>query len=662
MRSFLLFLLLAIVPITIITSCAGGEKLSPDEMLAFSGREKLPTQEDYPDDGAVILYENFKDQLFLDSDWKVNVKESRHRAILYFNDKAEDWTTFSIYLDPEVKLTNFYARTIKPNGEVIELEEKDLHPTQLKADFVAFSDDQSVKFTFAGVEPGCILEYVYTVVRTESFYGGDLWPVQAAIPKLYTRFAVELPTIFFRYKYNWNYSPTNIELDPPQMLKNLVNQTSSKDRSRIYFWELKNIPALKSEPNMPPYFDVAQYVRVDLKYDNWNELTKSYWKRIKDIFGQDEDPYYKKLAREIVGDAKTDAEKIERIFKYTQEKYHYLAMNIGESGIIPHLPQNVIKNKYGDCKDMTVLNATLLNALGINAYPALVNTKDRGRKMLNLISLDFNHMITYVKTKEGKEYWLDATGSSCPLGEIYPSIEGVDALVIFKDGSSKFIKTPSSTYQQNQLKRQISYTLSPDGGVSGHAKLVFSGNENLSFRSRFKDANKKDMQSVIESWLNSNTPDLQIDTLFYDDPSEIESTFSMEFDFSKKNFASATGRLLIFKPSIFQTVSKLDRYRDIKRKFPIVYSAPYKISDEVEIHFPSDHFEVEAITKSIADRESFATFSSYSSIEEPGLISYKKMYVLKHCTISAGQYDLFRKVQKTIATANNENIVLRKKM
>ena len=325
MRTILLLLLMTIIPFTIFTSCAGGSKLSPGEILAFSGREQLPTQEEYPDDGAVILYENFKDQLFLNSDWNVKVKETRHRAILYFNDKAEDWTTFSIYLDPEVKLTDFYARTIKPNGESIELEKKDLHPTQLKADFVAFSDDHSVKFTFAGVEPGSIVEYNYTVVRSESFYGGDLWPIQAAIPKLYSRFAVE-------------------------------------------------------------------------------------------------------------------------------------------------------------------------------------------------------------------------------------------------------------------------------------------------------------------------------------------------FDFSKKNFASATGRLLIFKPSIFQTVSKLDRYRDINRKFPVVYFAPYKISDEMEIHFPCDHFEVEAIAKSIADRESFAVFSSHSTIEDPGLLTYKKMYVLKHCTIPAGQYDLFRKVQKTIATANNENIVLRKKM
>ncbi len=196
--------------VLLIASCGTQTKISPQNMLAFSGRETLPTQDDFPEEGAVILFDDNRDRLYLDSDWEVNVELKRHRSILYFNDKAENWTTYSIYLDSDVKLINFYARTIKPNGEIIELSEKDLHPTSVMSDYVMFSDDQSVKFTFPGVEPGCILEYSYTKNQSETFYSGDLWPIQASIPKLYTRFTVELPGIFFDYGYGWTYSAKNI--------------------------------------------------------------------------------------------------------------------------------------------------------------------------------------------------------------------------------------------------------------------------------------------------------------------------------------------------------------------------------------------------------------------------------------------------------------------
>lgn len=656
-----LSVILPVFVMFIAFSCSSSVKMSPEKMLSLSGREIMPTQSEFPEDGAIILYDNFRDRLYLDSDWQINVEQKRHRSILYFNDKADNWTTFSIYLDPDIKLMAFYARTIKPNGEIIELNEKDLHPTSVQPDFIAFSDDKSVKFTFPGVESGCVLEYSYTLNHFDSFYSGDLWPVQASIPKLYTRFTVELPAIFFRYKYNWTYSPKNIDLGPPESIKNLMNERSTKNRSQIYYWELSDIPALEYEPNAPPYRDRAMYVNVDLKYKSWNELSKNYWKIIQKHFDITSKPYIKELALEIAGNAEDEESKIRRVYEYTQQKYRYLATNIGQSGYIPHDPKDIIKNKYGDCKDMSTLNVTLLNALGIDAYPALINTKSKGRKPLNLISYDFNHMITYVKTKSGKEFWLDATGSSCPLGEVYPQIEDVDALVIYNDGKSKFIKLPKSKYSQNITERNIKIDLHEDGSAVGLADILFTGNNNLSFRSGFKDASDKDMRSNVEGWVNANTPNLTIDSLNYDDPSTIEDEFRMTIYFHKEDFASNTGSMLIFKPGLFDIDSKLDRYRDIERKYSIVFDAPYKINDLIEIRYNHSKLKVSALTKSISCLKPFTRFRSRSYKTDDHSIIYKQSLEQKHTRIPSGLYNEYREVLKSVAKTANENIVLSRK-
>jgi transglutaminase-like putative cysteine protease len=654
-------LFLSFILILLLSGCGGGLKLSPQKMLKYSGREQLPTQDEFPDHGAVVLYEETFIKLYLDSDWNVNVEETYHRAIVYFNDKAENWVTNSIKLDPDINLVNFSARTIKPNGEIIELSKKDLHPTQLKSWYVEFTDDKSVKFTFPGVEPGAILEYTYTVNKSETFFAGDFWRIQNYIPKLYSKYSVEIPAIFYRHKYNWTYMPVNIDIDRPLEQKNILTEQSDKDRSRIYYWEVIDIPALESEPNMPPYRDIGKYVSVDLKYDNWNKLTKLYWERIREQFSAYNQAEIKKLALDIIGDAEDDKTKIKRIFNYTQKNYRYLSIHIGESGYIPHFPAEIIKNKYGDCKDMAVLNVVLLRSLGIEASPALVNTKNRGQTIKELVSLDFNHMIVYVKDHSGKEYWLDATGSNCPLGEVYPSLEGVSALVIYRGGKSAFKKIPASKNKQNQLSRYLTLQINDDCSVNGHVKLKFTGNENLSIRSSLKDASKKDMQEIIERYVNANTPDLDIDSLTYDDPSQIEETFHIEFDFYRKQIGSRSGMLLIFKPGIFIIDSELDRFRDEKRKFPIQYMAPHKVKDVVEISYNSKKFEVETVGKSIREEYNIGAFSARSLHNTEGKIIFKRDFSIDKAKITPSNYQNFRNIHKAIAAANDQNIVLRRK-
>lgn len=656
-----LLLISLIMVISNISSCGIGLKMSPEELLSYSGRKKLPTQADFPDDGAVILYENSQNNFYLDSNWDVNITESFHRAILYFSDKAEDWTTISIYLDKDITLSVFHARTIKPNGEIIELSDKDLHPTQLKEDYVDFSDDKSVKFTFSGVEPNSILEY--SVIRhfRSAFYSGDLWKIQKKIPTLYSRYSVEIPNIFRQY-YDWTYFSENFKIGTPQYYENLLTEKSQKNASNIYYWEVKDIPPLKYEPDMPPYRDVAKYVRLDLLYDNWNEWSNHYWERIKKYFDVQDKPQFKKLAEQITESAQTTEEKIRKIFEYTQKNYRYVAINIGESGIIPHEPEKILKNQYGDCKDMTVINAALLNSLGIETHPALVKTKDSGTTHTNIPSYSaFNHMIDYVKSDNGKEYWLDATGSSCPLGEVYGSIEGVKALVIYNDGKSEFKQIPSSKYRDNSLIRTVDITINDDGSISGKAELEFKGNRNLSFRSIFRNASTTDMHKAIESYVNANTANIHIQKLEYDDPSVIADTFNLKFEFTREKFGSAAGQLLIFKPGIFTLADELDRYRDEDRNYPLMFDSPYLISDVVNIYYDPEKFEIESKGNRYVKNEKFAVFTVTPSMSEEGTIHYKRDYVLSNTSIPANKYRSFRDIQKEIALANDDNIVLKRK-
>ena len=650
-----------LVALLFFLACSSNKILSVNDILKVSDLQKLPTQDDYPDAGAVVLYENIQNRFYLDSEWDVNVEKTVQVAVLYFNDKAENWTRQSIYLNDEMRLKDFSAVTIKPDGTVLKLTEKDLHPTILNESASKVSEEKSVRFTFPGVEPGAILQYTYTV-NYEGWFVGDYWFVQEDIPKIYSRYSVEIPAIFFRYGNNWTYFPNNFVLGKPIKEKNILTQKSDKDRSSIYYWEQRDIPALKDEPNSPPYFDIARYVSVDLQYDSWNDVSKTYWKTLKKYMNRQNDPKVVALSNEICRGATSEIEKIKRIFYYTQKNYHYLAFDIGKSGYVPHDVNTIIQNQYGDCKDMTVLNVNLLKAQGIKAYPALVATRSKIISKPVLYSLKFfNHMLTLVETSDGKNFWLDATGSSCPLGEIYPSIEGQYALVIFNNGKSTLTRIPQSQFLNNVTKRDITLNIHNDGSVEGHAVLFYTGNHNLSIRSVLKDASSKDMKKVMTRYLNSNTQDIELSNLKFTNPAEIADTFRVEFDFSKENFASSTPTLFIFNPTLFELPSSLDRFIDEKREYPIVFSEPFMVADMTTIQFDPQNFAVEGLIEGISKQTPFAGFVCGMAKREDGTLFFKRKYILTKTLLAPTQYENLRGLEKLIAKANSQKVVLKKK-
>ena len=645
----------------LLFACSSVKTLSVDEILKTAGLDHVPSESDYPDAGGVVLYEDIKNQFYLDSDWDVNVKKSVQVAMVYFNDKAENWTSHKIYLNDDMRLISFKARTIKPDGQVIELTSKDLHPTKLHDDYDMISHEKSVRFTFPGVEPGAILQFAYTI-NYSGWFVGDYWFVQEDIPKIYSRYTVEIPQIFFRYDNNWTYFPNNFQLDPPKMLKNILNQQSDKNRSTIYYWIQRNIPPLKDEPASPPYFDIARYVSVDLKYDSWNEISKAYWSHLKEYMNSQNNPNVVALSNEICKGATSDIEKIKRIFYYIQKKYHYLAFDIGKSGYIPHDVNTIIKNQYGDCKDMTVLSVNLLKAQGIEAYPALVATRSKIISKPVLYSLKFfNHMITLTKTSDGKYFWLDATGSSCPLGEIYPALEGQYALVIFNDGKSMLTRIPKSQYLNNITRRVVDLNIHPDGNVDGHAVLLFTGNHNLSIRSHLKDANAADMKKIMTRYLNANTQDIELSHLKFTDPSVIVDSFRVEFDFSKNTFGSSTGKLFIFDPSIFTLKSHLDQFIEEKREYPIVFDEPFLVADQTTIHYDPEKFSPEGMVPTISKQTKFAGFFYGMSEHNNGELFFKRKYAMIKTILPASDYEDLRSLEKLIAKANNQKVVLKKK-
>src|SRR5207244_1407286 len=143
------------------------------------------------------------------------------------------------------------------------------------------------------------------------------------------------------------------------------------------------------------------------EYGSWNEVAK--WSA--DLFKPDLDSLaaVETLAAKIRSEHPSREAQVTAAIRFVQDDIRYLGIEMGRGSHQPRQPHATLQQRYGDCKDKAFLLALLLERLGVEAHPALVNTKLRHRLDEFLPSpFLFDHVITQVVDR-GRTYWIDGT-------------------------------------------------------------------------------------------------------------------------------------------------------------------------------------------------------------------------------------------------------------
>lgn len=85
------------------------------------------------------------------------------------------------------------------------------------------------------------------------------------------------------------------------------------------------------------------------------------------------DPAVRALAQALTRDAPDDWTKAARLYDWTRTNIRYVALFLGETAAKPHRVIDILRHRYGDCKDHVALYGALLAAAGIRSEPALLN-------------------------------------------------------------------------------------------------------------------------------------------------------------------------------------------------------------------------------------------------------------------------------------------------
>lgn len=184
--------------------------------------------------------------------------------------------------------------------------------------------------------------------------------------------------------------------------------TTSGDNS-FYVWDLSKPAVHPRAPNLPP----------ELFGQGWAAISEAKsWHEIVDPLL----PYYRTdLPLPLSLSSRLDAiaakyikptERLTEAMRLVQDEIRYVSLSIGNGAILPRSPSEVMATGYGDCKDKSLLLASTLRYLGIEAVVALTDL-DNGNAIADLPPslLAFDHAIVRARLN-GNDIWLDATNFS----------------------------------------------------------------------------------------------------------------------------------------------------------------------------------------------------------------------------------------------------------
>jgi hypothetical protein len=622
---------------------------------------KIPTPATAKDAPAVILF----DEYLITVDEQNHAVEREREAIRILKPQGRRHSHCSIGYDIDEKLNYFRSWTFATDGRQLQAMESDFtdRGSYAGAD-LQFTERTRTVNPPAG-DPGSVV-VCETEEQLRPYMSEEDWGVQSSIPIVSEALELVLPP-GGHFTDSWHATPPvkPVEIGPNHLR-----------------WEIKDMPALDLENihATPDWQALAARMSVQWggaeakgNQNQWRAI--GLWQQQLEEHRSDPSPEISARALEFTAGAPDLYTKLSRITGYIQKNVRYFIVERGIGGWQPHYASDIFRNRYGDCKDKTILLISMLQASGIRAHSLTVDHRRGfvdpaapsrfGDHMITAIELPDGEndprLMARVKAANGKTLLIfDPTDEKTPVGLIGSELQGGWGYIA-NGADSQVLQMPVLPPEFAGLSRKGAFTLTADGALAGDVSEIFTGSDAANERWSIKDSDSKETRQRLEKRLGSDLPTLAFKGFEFHQTDDLNQPLDLELHLSASSYAHPSGSLLLLRPRILG--SHVYAVADVMNGKPRAYSIdlghPGRWRDSFDITLPEGYVIDEAPDPVNIDLD----FASYhSSVSAKGnQLHYESEYVVRQVEIPPARAAAFRLLQSAILSGENGTAVLKKK-
>jgi transglutaminase-like putative cysteine protease len=570
-----------------------------------------------------------------------------YRKVTTLLNKESDAGRIAVFYDANTKVKRFEARLLDALGqEIRKVTKNEIKDLAAVDGFSIYVDDRYKLLEVTHSQYPYTVEYEYELAAKGMYFiNFPRWNIQKYHQSVENaRLVVSLPP-----DIPLHYQAMNIDLEP--VVENVAGAS-------VYTWEVNGLKAIAREPYSPSEFEILPRLltapgrfRID-DYEGSMSSWEAYGEFMNRLFeGRDAlPPDLAAEVRTLTAGAATNAEKIDRLYRYMQRNMRYVSVQLGIGGWQPFDAAYVARNKYGDCKALSNFMKAMLKEAGIDSYPVLIYNGSLPYDVQEDFTRPaFNHCILHVPEEDA---WLECTSSEYPTGYIGAGNSGRNVLLITHEGG-RLARTPELGAEKNVAGSRTEITVNPDGSATARSVIHAHGEVHEDYRSAAAFFSKED----LDKWFlrRSSLPSLKLDRLQVK-PSAEKPEAQVEFEGSMSRYASRTGKRL-FMPLNLVNPYDVSLKKMENRRHPVAVNKGFTHADTIILRLPED-FQVEGLKDgTIALEEEFGVYRADIHVEA-GRVSFIRSLQIKPFRLPPDRYEQFRTFLAEVGKADKTMAVL----
>jgi len=547
---------------------------------------------------------------------------------------VQHWGVLSVgYSTTNEQVEIGYVRVRKADGTVVETPADSAQDLTSEIMRVApmYSDYHEKHVAVKGLGAGDVLEYQVTTLLHTPLIPGQFW-------------------------FGYDFEKANVVLDEEvevNVPKDRELKIKSRDlkptivengNRRVYTWKTANLEVKKDDE---PRREFPPPAILLSSFKSWEEM--GHWWSGLEQQAAAPTPEIRAKAAELTRNATTREEKVRALYDYVATRFRYISMSFGIGRYQPHPAVDVLKNEYGDCKDKHTLLASLLAAVGIDAYPALTNSTRH-------IDPDvpspgqFDHVITAVPESQNssKLIWLDTTTEVAPFGYLVFVLRDKQALLIPGAAPPQLATTPPDPPFKSFQRYEIDAKLSDTGVLEGTMHRTFRGDSELIERMAFRQTPQSQWQELVQGICRAMGFAGDVSDVEVSSPEVTTEPFHFSNKYTRKNYPDWANHR-ITPPLGFWGLPEIKEGE--KRTLPILLGGQYEVTSISRVQLPKGY--TPKLLANVDQVWDFAEYHSKYSFED-GVWVTEVHVIIKKLEIPLTSLAAYQSFQKTLS--DNQNL------
>jgi hypothetical protein len=548
-----------------------------DEWQPISQEElKMTSVPEAPGTPAIYLYRQ------VDREDSRTPHEYNYARIKILTEEGRKYADVEIpFFKEQGDVHNIKARTIRPDGSIVNFEGKAFDKTIVKAKGLKYL---AKTFTLPDVQVGSIIEYHYMYDLREGYVYDSRWILSEELFTKRGKFSLK-PSPDFAIRWSW---PAGLP----------AGTAPPKQEGGFVRLEAQNIPAFQIEDYMPPQNELK--FRVDFVYSEsdaekepdkfWKKEGKKLNDRVESFTGK------RKAMEQAVAEtvAPNDAPevKLQKIYAKVQkfrntswetEKTEQELKREKQKDI--NNVEDLWKRGYGNGRQINWLFLAMARAAGFEAYSVYISSRSEyffHPQLMNQNQL--NGDVVLVKLN-AKEVYCDPATAFAPFGLLSWPETAVKGLRLDKDGGS-WVTTTLPPSSDSRIERKADLKLTETEALEGKLTVTFSGLEALWRRIEERNEDATNRKKFLEDQVKEYIPvGIELDLTNQPDWGGSTPTLVAEFELKVPGWVTGAGRRALVPVGLFSAPEK-HAFEHANRVHVIYFSYPSEKIDDVTIDLP----------------------------------------------------------------------------